>query len=106
MTTPGNRSGKDASNKGNVRALRRRCGRAAGDRIIRLALLRTLRDLRFSVMARRPMSLPNCRRLFQRRLLGRGVYHPGALELLTSIIENTSRFATGRTSFGSNWFCH
>jgi hypothetical protein len=38
------------------------------ERVLRYAAHRTLRDLRLSIAAGRPLSLPNVLRLFQRRL--------------------------------------
>lgn len=38
------------------------------DRRVRLALLRTVRDLRISIARRRPVTLPNLLRLLRRRL--------------------------------------
>lgn len=93
MATRGKSSGKDATTSRNARKRTRRIGR---DRIIRLAFLRTLRDLRSSVAARRPMSLPNCRRLFQRRVLGCDVIdRTAALELLTSLYRKHQPFRDG-----------
>ena len=57
MATRGHQSGRDVEG-----------GKDAGQRAIRLAFLRTLHDLRLSVAAGRPMTLPNCLRLCRRRL--------------------------------------
>jgi hypothetical protein len=80
--TWGQRSGKDAVD-----------GRDSNYRAVRLALLQTLRDLRRSVAAGRPMTLPNCLRLCQRRLAGRR--DSAVLELLTAIYRQDQPFRRG-----------
>jgi hypothetical protein len=60
----------------------------------RLALLTTVRDLRTSVTAGRPMTLPNCLRLCRRRLAG-GNSDSAVLELLASIYRKHQPFRRG-----------
>jgi hypothetical protein len=95
MTMRGKRSGKEAVNKRNARKRSRRGRRIGRDRAIRLAFLRTLRDLRLSIAARRPMSLPNCIRLCRRRLGAGRAKDPAVLKSLTSIYRKHQPFRRG-----------
>ena len=61
----------------------------------RLALLRTLRDLRRSVAARRPMTLPNCLRLCRRRLADAGNQDAAVLDVLASVYRKHQPFPRG-----------
>jgi len=64
-----------------------------GDRRAAWALLRTVRDLRLSVAAGRPMTLPNCLRLCRRRLTVGG--DAVVVELLSSIYRRHQPFRRG-----------
>jgi hypothetical protein len=86
MKTKGTSNDKDV-----VKTKRRNADRRSA---ARLALLGTVRDLRMSVAAGRPMSLPNCLRLCKRRLAG-GRADPAALELLASIYRKHQPFRRG-----------
>ena len=72
-------------------------GTAKNDRrsAARLALLGTVRDLRLSVAAGRPMSLPNCLRLCKRRLAGGGRHDSAVLEMLALIYRKHQPFSRG-----------
>lgn len=81
--TRGTRFGRDAVKRRNSEY-----------RAVRLALLRTLRDLRRSVIAGRPMTLPNCLRLCRRRLAGKE-NDSNVLRLLASIYRRHQPFRLG-----------
>lgn len=66
--------------------------RRAKDRAGSLALLRTVHDLRRSVAAGRPMSLPNCLRLCRRRL---AAGDSAVLERLEAIYRKHQPFQCG-----------
>ena len=63
--------------------------------IARLALLRTVRDLRLSVAAERPMTLPNCLRLCRRRLPAGGASEPEVVESLLQVYRQHQPFRRG-----------
>lgn len=64
-------------------------------RAVRLAFLRTMRVLRHSVMAGRPITLPNCVRFCKRRLAALGVSDPGVLERITRMYRKHQPFRRG-----------
>lgn len=66
------------------------------DRVYRLALMRSLRDLRLSVERGRTMTLPNLLRLFQRRTLPEDPHTQLGLKLLRSMYLQQQPFASRR----------
>jgi hypothetical protein len=71
---------------------------AAKQRLAEAALLRKLQDLRRSIEAGRPMTLPNCVRLCKRRLAMAGILRPSGSVLgedFVSFYRHHQPFRTG-----------
>ena len=87
MKTQGTANGKDVVKTKSRNTDRRQAARSV--------LLRTVRDLRLSVAAGRPMTLPNCLRLCRRRLAAGGKNDSAVLELLAIIYRKHQPFRRG-----------